>query len=227
MNRSFYLQELEPALKQLADSYFDIVELGGEVVPSLVQIGEGERDLQPKVSQLLQDIEEATKRRLKPQARKLLCSHCLTYCRVHRHQLSWLRKPVEHYGCKSCGQSKNFIFAPGNIIAVLDSEMSMKVTRKMDLIRINWLAHRELFDFDKIEIIQARNEDVERFAVQIGNDTDRERRETYKTMICLVSPDCELSKNTMWVLKEQIGLDIRDINSVRDRYNGIEEIPVC
>jgi hypothetical protein len=30
----------------------------------------------------------------------------------------------------------------------------------------------DLFDFDRVEIQQATDEEVERFAVQVGNDTD-------------------------------------------------------
>jgi hypothetical protein len=104
--------------------------------------------------------------------------------------------------------------------------MKVKVTQKMDLIRINWLIHRKVFDFDRIEIIQAEEEDIERFAVQIGNDTYEERRRAYKKMLCLVSPKCNLSKNMMWILKERIGLDVRDIDSFRDRYSGFREVPV-
>src|SRR5262245_36442491 len=104
--------------------------------------------------------------------------------------------------------------------------MRARVTRKMDLIRISWLAYGRLFDFDKIEIIQVTDEDVERFAIQIGNDVDKERRKIYSKMLCLISSDCGLSENTIWILTKGIGLDVRDINSVRDRYRGIKEVTV-
>lgn len=45
----------------------------------------------------------------------------------------------------------------------------------------------------------------ERFAVQVGNDTDPVRRPTYAQMRCLVSPECGLSENTMRILQRTFG----------------------
>ena len=61
--------------------------------------------------------------------------------------------------------------------AVLDEDQLPLVTRQ-DSVRVNWLINRQSFDFDRIEIIQASDEDIERFAMQVGNDTDEFRRET-------------------------------------------------
>jgi hypothetical protein len=65
------------------------------------------------------------------------------------------------------------------------------------LLQVNWLARQALFDFDQIEIIRATDEDVERFTVQAGNDTDAFRRPGYALMRCLIAPDCRLSENTL------------------------------
>jgi len=48
--------------------------------------------------------------------------------------------------------------------------------------------------------VQASDEEVERFAVQVGNDTDPLRRSRYKWMHCVVGPDCHLSENTLRIL---------------------------
>ena len=39
-------------------------------------------------------------------------------------------------------------------------------------LRVNWLTYFQPFDFVQVEIHNASDEDVERFAVQMGNDTD-------------------------------------------------------
>jgi hypothetical protein len=53
--------------------------------------------------------------------------------------------------------------------------------------------------------VQATDEEVERFAVQVGNDTDAIRKPRYKKMRCTVSADCQLSANTMRILKRIFG----------------------
>jgi hypothetical protein len=70
---------------------------------------------------------------------------------------------------------------------------------------INWLQRRELFDFSRVEIVQATDEDVERFAVQVGNDTDEWRKPRYKQIPCAVSAQCQLSENTLRILERMFG----------------------
>jgi hypothetical protein len=70
---------------------------------------------------------------------------------------------------------------------------------------VNWLTHRKLFDFDEVEIAQTTDEDVERFAVQVGNDTDPKRKPRYQKMRCVVSSECQLSENTMRILERMFG----------------------
>jgi hypothetical protein len=62
-----------------------------------------------------------------------------------------------------------------------------------------------LFDFDAIEIVRASDEDVERFAVQVGNDTDSVRHPRYKGMQCAMSSECHLSENTVRILQCMFG----------------------
>jgi hypothetical protein len=50
------------------------------------------------------------------------------------------------------------------------------------------------------EIIQATDEDVERFIIQVGNDTDPVRRSWYKRKKCLISFQCRLSPNSLRLL---------------------------
>ena len=59
--------------------------------------------------------------------------------------------------------------------------------------------------FDEVEIVQATDEDVERFAVQVGNDTDPKRKPRYQEMRCVVSPECRLSENSMRILERMFG----------------------
>ena len=73
------------------------------------------------------------------------------------------------------------------------------------MVRVNWFAHGDLFDFDQVEIISATDEEVERFAVKVGNDTDPFRQPHYKNMPCRIAENCNLSKNSIKVLQKMFG----------------------
>jgi hypothetical protein len=86
-------------------------------------------------------------------------------------------------------------------VAVLDAGWSETHRLQNGLLRVNWLAQQRLFDFDRVEIIQATDEDVERFAMQVGNDTDPVRQTRYAHIPCLIAPDCRLSENSLRILR--------------------------
>jgi hypothetical protein len=91
------------------------------------------------------------------------------------------------------------------VTAVLDSSWSQPHELQAGLLRLNWLVHRQLFDFDRVEIVRATDEEVERFAVQVGNDTDGFRKSRYATLRCTLAPTCVLSENTRRVLARTFG----------------------
>ncbi len=93
------------------------------------------------------------------------------------------------------------------VVAVLDSEWAAEKSHQEadDVLRINWLQRKKMFDFDRIEIVNATDEEVERFTMEVGNDPDEWRRSGYRQMRCLIRPDCELSKNTIQLLRSTFG----------------------
>ncbi|MCX7722727.1 MAG: HEAT repeat domain-containing protein, partial [Verrucomicrobiae bacterium] len=107
-------------------------------------------------------------------------------------------------GCRICGNSDP-VWKASHVVAVLDTDWQEELQPQDDLLRVNWLLRRELFDFDSVEILQATDEDVERFAVQVQNDTDPFRTKRYKQMRCVVSQQAGLSENTMRILKSTFG----------------------
>jgi hypothetical protein len=70
---------------------------------------------------------------------------------------------------------------------------------------VNWLARSQPFDFDQVEIGQVSDEEVERFAVQVGNDTDPWRRARYQEIGCILLPESNLSENTLRILRSRFG----------------------
>jgi RNase P subunit RPR2 len=201
-----YLQSVLNRLADLVGGYSKVVLLGGEAVPFLKKIATNNyHALQRVAAQLLHDIGQETTLRLSSQAEHLFCSNCLVCCGEHKVHLSWWQ-PITYYGCRSCGQSQEFFEFKGQVTAVLNSQMNTEKFKQNGVLRVNWLARRKLFDFDEVEIVQATDEDVERFAVQVGNDTDPKRKPRYQEMRCVVSPKCHLSENTMRILERMFGV---------------------
>lgn len=153
---------------------------------------------------LLHSIGAETHDRLAQAADQLFCASCVVRC--HRHEIDLPSQGrMSYYGCRTCHQSLDFHTWPGGVAAVLDRNSYEATVQENDQIRVNWLVRRTLFDFDWVEIIDADDEAVERFAVQVGNDTDETRRQSYKKTPCLVASTCQLSENTIRILNYTFG----------------------
>jgi hypothetical protein len=184
-----------------------LVDTGGEAVPYLHSVATKiTSPLRPTAVELLRCIEAETTARLAPRKHKLLCPRCLARCGLHKISLADVStsgtSAIWYYGCRACGQSWEFL--EGRVVAVLDKGMAEEIEVAQD-IRINWLSHRGLFDFDIVEIIQTTDEEVERFAVQVGNDTDPIRRSYYRQATCFIRPECGLSENSIKILQRIFG----------------------
>jgi hypothetical protein len=198
-----YLQSLFDLLYEMILVYPKIVALGGEVMPVLRDVALAEAQPGRAVAtQLLQDV-AATTLPLCSKVSVLLCPSCLVHYTVHELDISRLNR-LTFCGCRACGQSRRF-FEIEQVIAVLDQQMAAQPAPQAQMLRVNWLSRRSLFDFDRVEIIAASDEEVERFAVQVGNDTDPARQPGYKTMTCFIAEGCDLSSNTIRVLQQIFG----------------------
>lgn len=209
-----YLRFVLNLMVNLANAYPKVVELGGEAIPALQTIATRTgNELQSVTTQVLQDISGETKKRLRAQGKLVLCPYCLTHPNRRKVGISWFRT-ISYYGCRVCGQSREFIETKA--IAVLDKETSTEQTEQDGYLLVNWFARQNLFDFCAVRILQATDKDVEGFAIQIGNDTDKLRKKFYRKMECLVSIDCGLSENTMRILQHTFG-QVKLVNAVEMR----------
>lgn len=208
VEQTFLLQLFE-TLIHFADAYADccamVVAIGGEAVPALEEIAAHEdHKLCAIAIQLLKVIAQETTRQLSHRASSLICPRCVVSYAAH--QVFLLQGDiVTYFGCRVCKQSRETLDFKGQIVVILDRQMIKEQSSNGDVLRVNWLTRRQLFDFDKVEIVQASDEEVERFAVQVGNDTDRVRQPRYKQMQCVVSTTCELSENTLRILRHTFG----------------------
>lgn len=181
-----------------------LIAWGGEAIPALKKIA-GNRDdpLWPLAIWILTSIEQETTNRFVWRLSETYCPDCLAL--FERHPVDLLLLSFGYYGCRICGQSQKFLYLPQGSVAVLDAT-SREAQRVVEgQLQINWLRQRELFDFNRVEIVQATDEDVERFAVQVGNDTDPFRRQRYQQIPCRVGSKCRLSENTLRILRRTFG----------------------
>lgn len=160
---------------------------------------------QPTSKQLLKDFALRTKTQLGDKYSKLMCSRCLANYTVHQIPLSrW--ESIDFYGCRICNQGQEYILRPEKIIAVLDSDFK-DIPQEDNVLRVDWSSRSGLFDFDAVEIVHVTDEEIERFAVQIGNDTDEFRQKRYRDMKCVVGKSCELSANSIRILDSIFALE--------------------
>jgi hypothetical protein len=183
-----------------------LVVLGGEAAPHLAKSLEEDSPSEAnKLARwLLQSIVDDTRRRLARRASHLFCAQCFTRCGSHFLFLN--PEMVRYYGCRTCGQSRHFFNCSEgrHLVAVLGGTAKLTSIDPEGNVRVNWLSRQALFDFDGVEIIKATDEQVERFAIQVGNDTDPVRRGRYKQISCLIrQPD--LSDNSLRILRRLFG----------------------
>ena len=180
-----------------------LVHRGGEVVKPLSQLArESSGEQKDTAIWLLQSISTDTHARLGAVQDRLLCPECLVRCAELWIDLPWQRD-ITYYGCRSCSQSRRFIDYSHHAVAVLDNTWLGHLRQQKSALRVNWFSQQIPFDFDRVEIIRATDEEIERFAVRMGNDTDSVRKPRYGQMKCTVK--CELSKNSLRVLDRIFG----------------------
>lgn len=183
-----------------------IIDTGGAVVEDLAELsGDSYERTRDAVRWILKGISTETAARLRSQVGSKVCPECVTRCDAIPLRLSFPNEVISYYGCRTCGQSRDFLDCPGDLVAVLDTDSTEEKWEKDGSWFINWFERDGLFDFDRIEIVNANDAEVEQFAIDIGNDTDEYRRSRYKEVRCRVAPGCNLSENTLRILRNTFG----------------------
>lgn len=199
-----YLRSVFGLLDKLITIYPKVIKLGGEAVPVLQELGQKYEAFQPLGVEMIKDLAQASVNQFGGRLAEVWCPRCLTRFEAIEIDLSGLTSVV-YCGCRICGQSREFLHLPQGLVAVLNNRETEPQAETDGMLKVNWIARQELFDFDWVEIIQATDEEIERFAVQVGNDTDAWREPRYKDMACVISPDCELMANTDRILQKMFG----------------------
>ncbi|MCC6444921.1 MAG: hypothetical protein IT210_15865 [Armatimonadetes bacterium] len=188
-------------------AHYALTLRGGQAVAPLLEAEENfqwdQNDAQVRlwIKRTLKRIGQETSRRLSRKASSLLCPHCLTRYRRFKARLGGLFRAA-YWGCRTCQDSKDFLECP-DAVALLDAAAGPDLARDGKSLLVNWLARGDLFDFDRILIRNASDAQIERFAVQAGNDMDSFRRERYREMPCTV--ECPITQNTRRILDSIFG----------------------
>jgi hypothetical protein len=204
-----YLQCLFDLLVTLTGSYPKILTFESQAVSFLqknakASIIRDNKGLRPIMLQLLDELIPATNTQGYHGSNRL-CPFCLTRSEPSKEYAITAADRVTEYRCRNCGQKEEFIDWAGPVEVVLDNQITTDLLEKQGILQINWLPRQAVFDFDRVSIIQATDEEVERFAVLVGNDTDENRQPKYKTMPCTISSSCHLSENTLRILRHTFG----------------------
>ena len=167
------------------------VRLGGAAIMGLIQREKVDSRL------LMSYIAEETARRLRPtKERQFLCGRCLARILRQKAKIGGKRSTdLWFYGCRLCAQGHNVLAYWGHVVAVLDPNMNGKIEERGGDVRVNWLEYRKPSDFDRVEIVQASESEIEQFVIHVRNDADDYRRKQCGSTICRVHSQCQLSEN--------------------------------
>lgn len=201
------LRTMVDRLSTTAKGFSLLRAVGGLAVPGLAALSESGQAGKLVAKRLAQDIGRQTQSYL-PRLHQLYCPFCFTRYGKHSHPLGWFQS-VTHYGCRSCGHSRGALEVPP--VAILDHTMPKETLQRNKQMMVNWLTYLRPFDFTQVEIHNAGDEDVERFVMQMGNDTDLVRQAGYKVVPVFISSTCQLSPNTRRILAKQFG-DVQSLS---------------
>jgi hypothetical protein len=183
-----------------------LVSRGGEAAAALRPLlADHEAGSLPGLAaHLIRDVAADTTERLEATAPRLLCARCLVRCHAHSVGLSWSDR-VTYYGCRTCHQSEEWVDWPGEVVAVLDRDLGPERVEQNETLRVNWLKHKAVFDFDRVEVVNVTDEETERFCIQVGNDRDEWRQGRYRELPCVVR--CPLEEDTQRILRDKFRVE--------------------
>jgi HEAT repeat protein len=147
-------------------------------------------------------VMQAVQRALRPTTDSLLCRRCLVRLETQRLPRN---SAVRVLTCRTCGTADDLLTGIHEVMAVLDRGMAAEIDRQGARLHVHALRRGRPFDLDGVIVRDADDFAVERFCMQIGNDTDPQRAARYRTLPVTVAAECRLSANTLRVLDHIFG----------------------
>ena len=96
---------------------------------------------------------------------------------------------ADSYVCRCCGGTSRYEGIRA-VVAVLDQQEPRTVWQDGDVLRINWLAHKEPIEFDAVEVLRASDDDVDAFVKYARFETIEQVQRRLRKMRCVIGGEC-------------------------------------
>lgn len=139
-----------------------------------------------------------------PVASTSVCPDCLARPTPHEDEAIG----ASYYRCRVCGQiwdATHFVPDVQGIVGVLSRGWQDRMRAEDSLLLVNAMQVGAQADYDRIEIRDAGDVDVERFVIAIRNDTDEFRRGRARSLGCHVAANCGISTQSRRMLEGTFG----------------------
>jgi HEAT repeat protein len=198
-----------------------LLELGGQaaagdfaVVPLLVKHWQQHRS--ERARKALSAIASA----LGAVAEQALCPECLTGLRPAKLGTR-LDTQMDWFVCRTCGKLPERLFTNvRELVAVLDRGAHGDYSLSDGVLRLNWLERRSNCNFDRVDVVDAEEAQVEVFCQLAGSEMAALHAALPKRIPVAVAPGCTLSRNTLKNLRNTFGPIVS-----QDDDAGAEERP--
>jgi hypothetical protein len=233
--------DLESLVQQLADRDWQrrsaarlaLLELGAQAIPALANGINGVYRNNPlfliEAFLLVRWIAADTASRMGLWHRRHFCADHLSYCACYSVELHlpdgvvpepWrsqgmpaMTVRVDYFGCRVCRNSREVLYAPGQLIVLLDQNCPQPMRTERRDVLIDWDAWHSrsrdrsdpLFDFDAVRIIAASDRQIRGLLTAVANDSDPERCYRYQTMTCSIGRNAGVDENTRRWLRRTFG----------------------
>jgi len=107
--------------------------------------------------------------------------------------------------CRACGKNNRYEGVK-EVVAVLDNHGGYYPQQRNAVLRVNWLENKLPFDFDRVEVVDATDTEVEQFHRQMKYQADPQIQKRLPKMQCVVNAQCRFEReNTMTLLRQTFG----------------------
>jgi|GEM_PF-4618248 len=147
-------------------------------------------------------------------SKKCYCSKCLHRVIAKKSVYNKNHFIVSHI-CRKCGSVSQVVDAINHVVLVLDSTLpaippnnNLLSLKEMDhkshksTLYINWVWHKDPFDFDEVQLKDNNEIEIEEFMVKLRNDTDDQRRRRIRSLPVKIYPNLVLTKAQSNALKD-------------------------
>ncbi|RMH68360.1 MAG: HEAT repeat domain-containing protein [Gemmatimonadetes bacterium] len=219
------LRATNPLLERLNDNDLAVQRAAAEALIQLGSVSVLEQMLRryhyDEIERVIQGLRHMSNR-LKPHYPNLICLDCLT-----RFRWRGLYSGFHYYGrflcCRTCGRLNTARTQITEVVAVFDLSRSDPRWQDDDRLYINVQIDPQLYDFDRVEILNTTDEAVEAFCIRVKNDEDEFRRPNYRKIPVFVH--CPLTENTMICrLQSSAGITGDTIRILKHTFGTVEVI---